>query len=699
MNDFFKNIADLYDHQFQGLIPQKVVSAGLIIIVLGFATSAFFNGTTVNTVFLLAAFFAVILVILLLKYEYLRLAGFVLSGVAFLAVFFNTVWLGYPINNATHVALALILPFWLIVFSEKEAFFVSLLIYIYLFGYYLLEQRGTFGEPVSGVTELLDILIIFSLFSASFYYLVQTGNQTQRRRADILEDEYKRLYDNLPIGLYRTTLDGVQLRANRAMWEFEGYSSEEESVADVIDIDSDWYVEKGRREEFIRCIEEDGQVVNFESEIYIKKLNKHLWISESAYPVLDGDGNILYFEGSLQDITARKQAERAMADNSAELEKLSNDLQNITNSARDVILRSDQNGVINFANSATEKVFGYKSEELIGKNVEILVKEDQRHAFWRQIQRDISKFRKQNTPSVLSTIGLNKDGTELITEMSLSVLQEENGEISYLGIIRDVTEKAKTAEFLSHMQRLDSLGLLAGGIAHDFNNLLTAILGQTSLAMRKLPDDSNILPHLEKARHASNQAAALCRQLLAYSGKGHLQIEALDFNALIQENLELHRVAIPRKVEFEVVLDPNLPLFLGDPSQMQQIILNLLLNAVDALDSQPGKISIQTESRLVYSKDSLIWTHSGRSLEPGDYAAIHVSDTGVGMEPEMLSKIFDPFFTTKEQGNGLGLAGVQGIVRGHNGSILVHSTVNRGTTFSIYFPAIEAPEGAESKNS
>lgn len=700
MKKIFEGASELYNRQFQGLIPQKVVTAGLIIIVIGFIFSAFFNGTNVNTVFLLAAFLAVIGVILLLKYQYLRMAGFVLSGVAFSAVFFNTVWLDYPINNATHVALALIIPFWLIVFSEREAFLVGLLIYTYLLGYYFLEQTGTFGDPTSGVTELLDILIIISLFIASFYYLVQTGNRTQRDRADILEDEYKRLYDNLPIALYRTTLDGVQIRANRTMWELEGYSSEEESVRDVIDIDSEWYVEKGRREEFVQIIREEGQIVNFESQIYIKRLDKYLWISESAYPVLDANGNILYFEGSIQDITARKLAENAMADKSAELEQMTTDLQNITNSARDVILRADRQGKINFANSAVEKIFGYTPDELIGKNVEILVKKSNRPVFWRQIQKDIATFKKNTTqPSVLSTVGVAKDGTEVITDMILSALEDENGEISYLGIIRDVTEKAKTAEFLSHMQRLDSLGLLAGGIAHDFNNLLTAILGQTTLAMRKLPNDNEVQANLEKAKHAANQAAALCRQLLAYSGKGHLQIEAIDLNALLNENLELHRIAIPKNVEFAVNLDPNLPSFLGDPSQMQQVVLNLLLNAVDALGDQAGKIEIQTEARLVFAKDSLIWTHSGRSLDPGDYAALHVTDTGIGIAPDMLEKIFDPFFTTKEEGNGLGLAGVQGIVRGHNGSILVHSTQNRGTTFSIYFPAVADPERPNNERS
>ncbi len=688
MEKIFEGATELYNRQFQGPIPQKVVTAGLVIILIGFALSAFFNGTSVNTVFLLAAFFAVIFVIFLLKYKYLRMAGFVLSAVAFSAVFFNTVWLRYPINNATHVALALIIPFWLIVFSEKEAFLVSLLIYFYLFGYYFLEQQGYFGEPISGITELMDILIIFSLFSASFYYLVQTGNQTQRQRADVLENEYKRLYDNLPIALYRTTLEGVQIRANRPMWELEGYTSEAEAVADVIDIDNDWYVDPDRRKEFIRRIQEDGQVVNFESQIHISRLEKYLWISESAYPVFDGQGNILYFEGSIQDITARKQAERAMIEKSAELEQMTADLQNITNSARDVILRADKQGKINFANSAVEKIFGYTPEELIGKNVQILVTPAHRPIFWRQIQRDIATIKKTNTePSVLSTVGITKDGTEVITDMILSALEDENGEISYLGIIRDVTEKAKTAEFLSHMQRLDSLGLLAGGIAHDFNNLLTAILGQTTLAMRKLPDDSEVQSNLEKAKHAANQAAALCRQLLAYSGKGHLQIESIDLNGLLQENVELHKIAVPKDVEFSVQLDPNLPSFLGDPSQMQQVILNLLLNAVDSLENQAGKIEIQTEARLVYAKDSLIWTHSGRSLDPGDYAALHITDTGVGIKPDMLEKIFDPFFTTKEDGNGLGLAGVQGIVRGHNGSILVHSTPNKGTTFSVYFPA------------
>lgn len=291
-------------------------------------------------------------------------------------------------------------------------------------------------------------------------------------------------------------------------------------------------------------------------------------------------------------------------------------------------------------------------------------------------------------------------------------LRKKNGEIIYgllaidrfnlgdepcwLTVLTDLTERKKAeAEKLEmerrllHAQKLESLGVLAGGIAHDFNNLLTGILGNLDLAILSLPAGSSATSRIEQAIQASYRAVDLTRQMLAYSGKGKFEIKPVDIERIVRENADLFRASIARTVTFNISPGKGLPLVEADPGQIQQIIMNLITNASEAIGNSTGVISVTTglmECDTEYLKASKL----EEKPEPGKFVFAEVTDNGCGMDEETLNRLFEPFFTTKFTGRGLGMAAVLGIIRGHKGAILVDSEKGEGSTFRVLFPVIES---------
>lgn len=272
-------------------------------------------------------------------------------------------------------------------------------------------------------------------------------------------------------------------------------------------------------------------------------------------------------------------------------------------------------------------------------------------------------------------------------EYILNPLYDPQGRIT--GIVatsRTVTERNRAQEALHHAQKLESLGILAGGVAHDFNNLLVAMLGQTSLALARMPADSPARTHVEKAMRAAERASHLTRQLLAYSGRGQFESQFINLNQVIEDNFHLLQVAVSKHIKLETRLNRALPATEGDPGQLQQIVMNLIINAAEAIGQQRGTITVSTDVITVTGEDVAYWQLTNQPLHPGDYVLLKVEDDGQGMDEETLSRIFDPFFTTKFTGRGLGLAAVLGIVRGHRGGLRVSSRHGAGTVFELLFP-------------
>jgi signal transduction histidine kinase/ActR/RegA family two-component response regulator len=252
--------------------------------------------------------------------------------------------------------------------------------------------------------------------------------------------------------------------------------------------------------------------------------------------------------------------------------------------------------------------------------------------------------------------------------------------------VRDyIAERRRIDQDLRQTQKLESIGVLAGGVAHDFNNLLVGILGNASLAMDVLPMDSPAAPLLQDVVLAGHRAADLTRQLLAYSGKGHFIIKPLDLSDLVREISGLIQPSIPKMVRLKLDLRQDLPAIEGDSSQLQQLVMNLVINGAESIPAgESGTVIVATYTREVSEP---IRTIPPTEVLPGSYACIDVRDSGSGMDAATLSRIFDPFFTTKFTGRGLGLAAALGIVRGHKGGIEVESGPGKGSTFRVYIPA------------
>jgi len=286
------------------------------------------------------------------------------------------------------------------------------------------------------------------------------------------------------------------------------------------------------------------------------------------------------------------------------------------------------------------------------------------------------------------------DGSERVVLEKVEIILDAQGKpIQMIGTVEDITER-KQAEAerlrmerkLQETQKLESLGLVAGGIAHDFNNLLTGILGNASLAHMDLPATSPARPFLQGIEDAAARAADLCRQMLAYAGKGRFVITRIDLSRLVADTTHLLELAIGKNATLQFHLANNLPPVLADATQMRQVIMNLVINASEALGGKNGTVSVTTGAARL-NNAYLAKTHLAPELPEGDYVFLEVSDTGCGMDTQTLAKIFDPFFSTKFAGRGLGLAAVQGIVRGHKGAIKVYSEPGRGSSFKVLLPS------------
>jgi signal transduction histidine kinase len=256
-------------------------------------------------------------------------------------------------------------------------------------------------------------------------------------------------------------------------------------------------------------------------------------------------------------------------------------------------------------------------------------------------------------------------------------------QLRYVELEREINERERVQKALIQAQKLESLGILAGGVAHDFNNLLVCIMGQTALVSRKLPGQHPVQRHLDKVNEAAERAATLAMQMLAYSGRGKAQIVRGRINELILKNSQLLRSAVGEQIQLEFALADDLPLIEVDPGQFYQVLINLVMNAVEA---GAAWIRIGTQRQMIDAQTSAYWQYTACPLTVGDYIALHVEDNGKGMDAAIQEKIFDPFFSTKFVGRGLGLAAVLGIVRGHKGGIAVQSQPAQGSTFQIVFP-------------
>ncbi|MDQ6977730.1 MAG: ATP-binding protein [Ghiorsea sp.] len=355
--------------------------------------------------------------------------------------------------------------------------------------------------------------------------------------------------------------------------------------------------------------------------------------------------------------------------------------------ASDAVINFDSQGKVLDVNPAAEKLFACRADQLQGKYVYDLF------AFpaWEQHVTDFEGFMHQY-PALLASVQEVKAGLLAekgkCTEVSISKLYGVERHALFTLFARDVTERNRLQKQSEHTQRLESLGVLAGGIAHDFNNLLTVIMGHAGMAMQKTKHEPKLQQHLQHVVKASENAAALCEQMLAYSGKGAFFVKRLDISQTVQSISQLLSATVNKVVRIELDLMSNLPKVKGDEGQIQQVIMNLIINASEAISEQQGVVRVQT-SKVNLNQVMIEGLVEAETMQAGEYVKLMVEDTGCGMDRDTLQKIFDPFFTTKFTGRGLGMSAVLGIIRGHHGGLHVVSKVGEGTVFEVFFPVIQ----------
>jgi len=352
----------------------------------------------------------------------------------------------------------------------------------------------------------------------------------------------------------------------------------------------------------------------------------------------------------------------------------------------DAIIGMDLENRITSWNPAADKIFGYRAAELIGKDINVLAWDDRTKlaAFLNTLSEGAG------AEPVEMPCG-RKDGVVIIVLLTASPIRDQAGNFSGVSVIaREITERKRSEQQLQQIQKLESLGVVAGGVAHDFNNLLVGILGNASLVLDSLPAANPNRLLLRHVIDASEKASALTRQLLAYAGKGRFVIEKINLSHLVSEIGTLLQTSISRNVQLRTELDSGIPPIEADPGQIQQLIMNLVINAAEAIGDQANGTVLITTGAQDMDEAYIGQNFAGDSiLSAGGYVALEVHDTGCGMDEATLSKIFDPFFTTKFTGRGLGLAAVVGIVRGHRGAVRVYSIPGKGTTFKVLLPAAE----------
>lgn len=413
------------------------------------------------------------------------------------------------------------------------------------------------------------------------------------------------------------------------------------------------------------------------------------WIQILSRPIFDGT-DFLGIRTSNRDVTKNKLAD----------EKLGR-LSSIVESSDDAIISTSLSGTVTSWNRGAENLFGYTEEEMLDRPLMTLLPAD--HA---AEERDILEtVASGKTYKHLDTFKISKDGKRIDLSVIISPVTDSNdNNIGISLIARDITnlkraeqERLLLERQIMQTQKLESLGVLAGGIAHDFNNILMAIIGNVDLALLRLNKESSGVENMRRVREAATRAADLAQQMLAYSGKGKFMIENIDMNLLIEEMLHLLEVSISKKVVLRLNLDSPLPAIAADATQMRQIIMNLVINASEAIGEKSGIISIRT-GQMDCTHQYLKQDWLDDNISEGLYVYLEIADTGCGMSSETAAKIFDPFFSTKFTGRGLGMAAVLGIIRGHNGSIKVYSELGKGTSFKILLPASNMPaESSDSK--
>jgi PAS domain S-box-containing protein len=510
------------------------------------------------------------------------------------------------------------------------------------------------------------------------------------------ERRYREIFENAKEAIYVHDLNGRYTLANPAAEKLIGYSREEILQLTVFDMASPEHVDlicKSLKQKLT-----DHAPTTYEVEA-IRKDGTRIPVEVSSRLIYRG-GRPIGVQGTVRDISERKRAEEI-------LKASEQRYRDLVENANDIIFTCDMLGNITSLNRAGERVTGYTADEALKMNIAQAVSPDD----IAKVRHMLSRKRVADVATVYDLELITKSGGRAAVEISSKAIVKDGEPIGVQGIARDITDRKRMEDDLrssqaqlQQSQRLEAVGQLAGGVAHDFNNLLTAIIGYSDFAMRKMRANNPIRRDLEEIKKAANRAATLTRQLLAFSRKQILKPEVLDLNLVVGDMHKMLQRLIGEDIILVTTLASQPDPVKADRGQLEQIIMNLVVNARDAM---PFGGSVTIETANVVFNDAYATDHV--PVQPGNYVMLAVSDNGLGMDASTQLHIFEPFFTTKElgKGTGLGLSTVYGIVKQSGGFIWVYSELNVGTTFKIYLPSltelafdhestsVEAPDSSE----
>jgi PAS domain S-box-containing protein len=493
------------------------------------------------------------------------------------------------------------------------------------------------------------------------------------------ERRYWEMFENCTDAIYVHDLSGRYMMVNQAGEDLIGYSRAEilrMSIFDVIPQDQFNKIGEKLRK----------KLANHSPTIYevdaITKDGRRLSVEVSSRLIFENDVPV-GVQGTVRDVTERRRAE-------AELRASEERFRDLIENAKDIIFTCDMSGNFTSLNRAGQELTGYSNEEALKMNFAEVVTP----GHLDKTRQMLSRKAVADVATVYELEIITKSGGRAELEVSSRTILDEGKAVGVQGVARDITERKRMQDALrasqiqlEQSQKLEAIGRLAGGIAHDFNNLLTAILGYSDLSLRHLDPGTPVARHVEEVKKAAQLASSLTRQLLAFSRKQILEPKLLDLNHVIRDmNKMLHRL-IGEDIQFEINLGPDTGRVMADPGQIEQVLLNLVVNARDAM---PGGGCITIETANVYLDDDYAEGHP--PSKRGDYVMLAISDTGKGIDAQTLGRIFEPFFTTKEigKGTGLGLSTVYGIVKQSSGFVCVESELDLGTTFKVYLPKLTA---------
>ena len=546
--------------------------------------------------------------------------------------------------------------------------FVTLLLTIGLASF-LLREQGSLDGATEIIRGLIALVLIFDIYT--LYQQFQLHRM--RRRLVRGEQLFRLITENAADMIAVVDMDGRRIFNSRAYEKVLGYSPE-----DLKDSSSFEQIHPDDREHVKRAAEEARANGAGRPLEYRMRHKNGTWrvLESTASVIRDERGVPQQIVVVNRDVSERRQAAEALRQSEAGFRAVVED-------APYGIYRASLSGEFSLINSALQQMLGYESmEELLGRS---LAADIFLHPAEHQKLNEI--FLRQHDFKDLEFEWKRKDGQPIIVRCSGQPLESSAGQVTHMVVFaEDVTERRALERQLRMAQKMEAVGRLSGGIAHDFNNLLGVILGYSQVIKRSLGDAHEAFEYAEEIEKASQRAVSLTRQLLAFSRQQVLEPVVLNLNTLLSDMQKMLPRLIGEDVALTLDLDPALAQVKADPSQVEQVLMNLAVNARDAMPDG-GKLIIQTHNTILDSS----YTREHPGSRPGSYVLLRVTDSGTGIDPEIQSKIFEPFFTTKERdkGTGLGLATVYGIVKQSGGYIAIDSEKGKGASFSIFLPRVD----------